>query len=219
MDKEMEMELAPAFIYDPSLVLYLPLWKKDGATIASDDAYGHLCTVTGALWTPQGRSFDGIDDHIDCGNNPAILNFTAMTILFWMKTSISANVRDAMDSGYGAVNGYRFYFEENARNAYAMLRNGGEASSAVITYSDNVWTQVGLIWDGTTLWPIKNGVLGTSTPHAGATASASNLWLGREADVDAHHWNGTLGELVIYSRASTPQEIQQIYLTTKWRYT
>ena len=57
------------FIFDPSLVLYLPLYQPDGASFASRDAYGHLCTVTGALWTPQGRTFDGADDIIDLGNN------------------------------------------------------------------------------------------------------------------------------------------------------
>ena len=52
------------FIFDPSLVLYLPLYELDGASFMSKDAYGHLCTVTGATWTPRGRSFDGTDDHI-----------------------------------------------------------------------------------------------------------------------------------------------------------
>src|SRR3989304_5596886 len=40
----------------------------------SDDAYGHLCTVTGALWTPQGYSFDG-DDYITVPHHTAI-NFS-----------------------------------------------------------------------------------------------------------------------------------------------
>ena len=39
------------FIFDPSLVLYLSLWKLDGDSFMSKDAYGHLCTVTGALYS------------------------------------------------------------------------------------------------------------------------------------------------------------------------
>lgn len=35
------------FILDPRLVLYLPLWKLDGASFADHSAYGHLCTVKG----------------------------------------------------------------------------------------------------------------------------------------------------------------------------
>jgi hypothetical protein len=51
---------------DPDLVLYLPLWSADlkGDSFYSKDSYAHLCTVTGALWTPQGRHFDGVDDKI-----------------------------------------------------------------------------------------------------------------------------------------------------------
>ena len=43
-------------------VLWLPLWKLDGAQFTSKDAYGRLVTVTGAPWGPQGRPFDGVDD-------------------------------------------------------------------------------------------------------------------------------------------------------------
>ena len=52
------------FIFDPSLVLYLPLHQRDGSSFMSKDAYGHVCTVTGAVWTPEGRLFDGVDDYI-----------------------------------------------------------------------------------------------------------------------------------------------------------
>ena len=52
------------FIFDPSLVLYLPLYQLDGASFVSKDAHGHLCSVTGALWRPNGRWFDGTDDTI-----------------------------------------------------------------------------------------------------------------------------------------------------------
>jgi len=31
-------------------------------------------------------------------------------------------------------------------------------------------------------------------------------------------WNGTIGEVFIYNRLLTPQEIQRNYLITKWKY-
>ena len=58
------MKPSRSFILDPTLRLYLPLWKLDGASFASRDAYGHLCTPVGAFWTPQGYDFDGVDDKI-----------------------------------------------------------------------------------------------------------------------------------------------------------
>ena len=52
------------FLLDPSLVLYLPLYQLDGASFMSRDAYGHLGVNYGSTWTPQGRSFDGVDDYV-----------------------------------------------------------------------------------------------------------------------------------------------------------
>ena len=58
------MKLKRSFILDPALRLYLPLWKLDGNSFQSKDAYGHLATVTGATKVLQGFSFDGVDDKI-----------------------------------------------------------------------------------------------------------------------------------------------------------
>jgi len=55
------MQVKRDFIFDPSLVLYLPLYQLDGWAFMSRDAYGHLCSVTGAKWTPQGRDLDEQD--------------------------------------------------------------------------------------------------------------------------------------------------------------
>ncbi len=49
---------------DSSLALWAPLYELDGASFASKDAYGHLCTRQGSLWTPQGDSLDGTDDYL-----------------------------------------------------------------------------------------------------------------------------------------------------------
>ena len=49
------MRKSDRFKYDPSLVLYLPLGELDGDKFMSRDAYGHLCAVTGATWTPNSR--------------------------------------------------------------------------------------------------------------------------------------------------------------------
>ncbi len=48
-------------------VLYLPLGQEDmqGSSIISYDQYHHSCAVTGTLWTPQGRDFNGASDRLD----------------------------------------------------------------------------------------------------------------------------------------------------------
>ncbi len=61
MEKLTTKNNRPAYAIDPTLVLYLPLWKKDGTALSTDDAYGHACTVvgTGGYWELQGHSFPG----------------------------------------------------------------------------------------------------------------------------------------------------------------
>src|SRR3990167_8107213 len=54
----------------------------------SDDAYGHLCTRTGALWTPQGYSFDGVDDKITIPDHSSLqFGIGNFTISIWAKNT------------------------------------------------------------------------------------------------------------------------------------
>jgi hypothetical protein len=76
-------------IYDPSLVLYLPFADHDmaGSTIISKDLNAHSCTVTGATWGSQGRSFDSTyDDFISVPDSPSLnltvaQGFTIITVV------------------------------------------------------------------------------------------------------------------------------------------
>lgn len=52
------------FIIDSSLILYLPLYLLKGSKFKSVDRYQRTCEVTGALWRPNGRYFDGTNDEI-----------------------------------------------------------------------------------------------------------------------------------------------------------
>ena len=68
------------------ITLSLPLWKRDGTEFIDESPYGHLCTVTGALWGTQGRFFDGADDVIDCGGDASIAAITGdLTLEVWWK--------------------------------------------------------------------------------------------------------------------------------------
>ncbi|GAG96548.1 unnamed protein product [marine sediment metagenome] len=82
----------PSFSFDPSLVLYLPFYDLDGVSFASKDHYGRLCTATGALWLPNGRYFDGVNDRVVLAS---ALNEVSVghpfTILLWVKIDAGAD--------------------------------------------------------------------------------------------------------------------------------
>ena len=129
------------FIYDPSLVLYIPLHQLDGSLFMSQDAYGHLCTVTGAAWTLQGYDFDGTDDKIDCGSNTILDNLFdgGGTVLAWI------NVDTDGENSEGRI------FDKAVR-FYTSGESGANVKLSFYIITDTTDGQ----WDTTTTAVIRN---------------------------------------------------------------
>ncbi len=210
------------FLFDPSLVLYLPLYQLAGASFMSRDAYGHLCTVTGALWRPKGRQFDSSDDKIDCGNTSSLNLTDEITVEVWMQSSVAGvgDVRGIVikEGSYrepwmlyvGAPNGVRWYASQT-----------GGAWDWAIT-ADNVWTATEFCHivathhqsEGSLLY--KDGVIiGSDTTEGKIKSEASAPVV---ISKRTQYFGGLIGEVRIYSRRLSLIEIQRNYLTTKWRY-
>lgn len=68
---------------DLDIVLYLPLWKKDGDSFLSDDKTGYLCTVTDAERDITGRVFNPGEyiDTPDLGIDPATDTYTLVEVI------------------------------------------------------------------------------------------------------------------------------------------
>lgn len=223
------------FIFDPSLVLYVPLHQLDGASFMSRDAYGHLCTVTGALWRPDGRLFDGNDDQIDLSDGLPDLNFTKpATLMAWVKSTddehitlysvkgadhfvialgnnVTATLTDeliSMDGKFSGTN-YRIGYESADRN---QLFDGGWhhvvwvfGSSAYSIYLDG---QSKTVTVGAGNDDGSYNVAGATSVYIGAYPTFGSTW----------NFDGSIGEVLIYNRALTALEIQHNYLATKERY-
>ena len=202
------------FVFDPSLVLYLPLYQLDGASFVSKDAHGHLCTVTGALWRPDGHYFDGADDNIEAPNHSS-LQITQATLSSWIKTSDAG-------AGYRGIltktSAYVLNMRDNVFGSYDYVANAARSSGVntaddvwhllVVTMDSGVASGSGLWVDGELKANVTLEVSGQSHPVVVGAATAA----GAEA------FGGTIGEARVYNRILTPQEIQNIYLATKWRY-
>jgi len=208
------------FTSDPSLVLYLPLGKLDGASFISKEARGHLCTVTGALWRPSGRYFDGIDDEIDCGDN-SILDFTSgdFSVEFWIKqTSSPADNAYVINRGNYNLSGWYIWFW-NAGDEMQFYTNqdtpGVQSTTMDMTF--DTWLHLALVRSGAVATWYQNTVDVTKNhgTHIDPTSVSQALKIGAFPSDD---FKGTIGEVSIYNRALTPLEIQHNYLATKWRY-
>jgi len=212
-------------ISDPSLVLYLPLYQLDGASITSKDAYGHLCSVTGSSWRPGGRYFDGVDDDINCGNDSAFDISGNITIVAWYRFKNSAasysaicekrigaeSTNWAMGTNHEGKLGC-FYSDGTFKEYYAGpdTRDGSWYHGAIVLSGSS----------GTVLHKIyvEGDLKGSSTTPGAMPTNSHAVWIGRAGDDFNDYFKGWIGEVLVYSRALTTLEIQYNYLATKWRY-
>lgn len=214
------------FILDPSLVLYLPLYKLDGASFMSRDAYGHLCTVTGALWTPKGHYFDGTDDWITL----PLFSENEGTIIIGFKTGSSvAGTKTLMCQSKGSVSNERFNLDI-ANGVPTIYHNRGNTQNGVSfgeVVADTRY-QLAVTSDGAAWVCYLNGIIEELTINFG---SNNGSWFGdlvgathhrigcmRYGGMDIQDYEGIIADVLYYSRALTPLEIQNNYLATKWRY-
>ncbi len=212
------------FRYDPSLVLYLPLYELDGASFMSKDAYGHLCTVTGALWTPYGRIFAGGDDFIELLGVTTQLNFTSgdFSMIAPIKVDDSTLKEYIFSRGAVSATGYRWWLETNGaiyfttHQAAAQQHTSSDAGKVVTA----TWQTLGVSRSGASVKLYNNGIDATSTAgnHTNPASSSETVKIGIHNDKIASPFYGTMNFVLVYSKALTQPEHMNIHLVaTKWR--
>ena len=234
---------APRF--SPYTVLDLPLYSGllNGSQFMSRDHYGHRCTVTGALWTPQGRVFDG-DDYIEAGANASLVTLAQGTIMGWIKTTVNPNdnftniIFGVHDSG-DSVSFAEFSVHRRAgdgaglRLIWGMYEDGTNKVEGYtgLVMSLDVWYHVALVVSATGNTLYVDGAAQGATYTVGSAASAlffstvtavDNSSIGASKRSDAYaanrYFRGTINELLVLGRGLLRPEIQNHRLATKWRY-
>ena len=225
--------LLPIDRNDPTLALYLPLWyphgDMTGSTIYSYDTNRHSCTVTGATWGSQGRSFDvAADDDINCGSAIALDNISLLTVELWIYNDslpglgcrIWYKYRKDLQVLAGGEVRYQQGFHVNGGGNYPHW------STAAGTIATGSWYHVVLTYDdrATTNDPIIYvNCLSKSLTESAApvgtrlTDDSYDLYIGNSENAN-RGVHGKIGEVRTYSRILTPLEIQHNYNATKWRY-
>lgn len=209
------------FVFDPSLVLYLPLYGLDGSSFMSKDAYGHLCTVAGATWTPQGRKFDGTDDYISVPDHSSLDITSAITVMAWARFNnipLGNEIALNKEGAYRAIVSPEVDDDQPCFRVYIGGAWRNVIADTVLT-TDTFYHIVGT-YDGSYIRIYVNGVEdATPVSQSGNIAtSANDLVIGDYVAGGGWNFAGCIGEVLIYNRALTLQEIQHHYLATKWRY-
>jgi len=213
------------FLYDPSLVLYVPLYQLDGATFQSKDAYGHLFTVTSATKILQGFEFDGTNDDISTPDHNALDATTAVTLISWFYPYTTADGTETNQVS-GKQGSYILPLDHATaeyRGVFAIqLSSGWTNSEGPYTgWTNNAWNMFTGVYNGADILTYNGITLVKSRTLAGATIvpSTNPFRLGWDGTAGVTHYTQMkAGATWVYSRAFSPQEIQRIYLATKGRY-
>ncbi len=203
---------------DPSCVLHLPLHRLDGASFMSKDAYGHLCAVTGALWTPRGRSFDGSDDYIDTHLSTDLSGGGDFTTEVWVKADDSAQGYATAQSH--ALDPYASDWIMMLDQTTSLFWMRSVALAAPTGFDGTRRNHLAMVWEkavGKFKGFINGELLGQSGTVEGY-GGVGSVKIGARGDATLSFFGGLIDEVRICDRALTPPEIQHHYLVAKRRY-
>ena len=215
-------------IYNDNLVLSLSMDETSGNTVYDSSENDNDCSfvnsenlsrVNGKFG--RGIQFKGFNGYLDCGNDQTLNISTEFTISFWVKIS-KENETSIMEKGLWS-NGWDIAnYDPNGLN----LRSNGFNSVdhyASNLFNTNEWTHIVYTYDSSlssnNLRLYRNGELNKTWTESGGlnTSNTATLKLGRAVN-GAKHLNGTLDEVLIFSRALTSDEVSKLYLATRMQY-
>jgi hypothetical protein len=102
---------------------------------------------------------------------------------------------------YESTAGWEFRTYNQNALVYAVDITGG-------TPAVGTWNHVAVVWDGAKGYIYVNGVLAnTSTVTNFVANSDSPLTIGSRSD-SSYYWSGSVGDVAVYDRVLTPQEIK-----------
>jgi hypothetical protein len=176
-----------------------------------------------------------VDDAITVPDSPPLDITGPLTMMAWIK------VDTLPDAGYtsrrilvkreGAGGGYKtpyhmtFYYSGGSVLLQCYIYDSSDTSVGLDQVVDssflNIWHLVSGTYssDGKTRLYLNGNLVktGGATGNGGVRISSEDLCIGGwSAGYNA--FDGTIGEVLVFSRALAAPEIQNFYLATKWRY-
>ncbi|HLP86798.1 MAG TPA: LamG domain-containing protein [Candidatus Paceibacterota bacterium] len=199
----------------------LSWWKFEGD--ASDSVGSNDGTIYGATGTSARCAtsncydFNGSSDYIDIGN-PASLGLTgAMTASAWVYIDSVDNRR--IVSKLNASNGWSLNIESSDAFAFMVSSSSSdivwiESNAAPSDYIGELVHVVGVYEPSVGLRIYVNGVLDnelTTGVPASQYNNSSNVNIGRRSNATVNsYWDGTIDEVMIWNRALSTPEIQEL---------
>jgi len=189
--------------------------NNDGTISGMTWSTDYLTYGTSGDGSPYSGSFDGVDDYVIVSDNDD-LSFTdeKFTISLWFKsTSSSGSVIITKRSNN--ING-EYYLEYGTSTIKFRIYDGGikyDYDEVVITgtFNNGNWNHIVFTADGSELKAYLNSNNEDTTSITSAMGNDnSELYIGRYGG-DSLYFNGNIDDVVIYDRALSSSEIEDLY--------
>ncbi len=205
-------------------------WRLDdgpGSSTATDSSENsnHGTLQGGPTWVTGEEngalSFDGTDDHVDCGNDGS-LSFPSgepITITCWAKRSSSPEYSTIIGRRSGSDQNYRMGFDYSQFSFWYYDTGGNwQSYTSDNNYSENTWHHLALTYtfgNGGSMNMFVNGnqVTGSWSGGTGDTdpvTGAYDTCMGRPGDLTGFYFPGAVDELRVYRRELSQNEIKNL---------
>ena len=201
---------------EPNLVGWWKLDDGSGDTAIDSSGNGNNGTlINDPMWAiginNGALQFDGIDDYVNCGNDPSLNVTDEVTIAAWVKLNSVPPAFSVLIAGkYSA---YWLEWRDTKALSLSMYINGAyNGSGPTLDLADGDWHHIALTYDGTHKKGYHNRQEVFSEGASGSIdVSGVNFFVGEGHPADAGYNgcpDGLIDDVRVYNRALTQEEIQ-----------
>jgi large repetitive protein len=186
-----------------------------GTTVNDLSGNGNVGTVVNATWTSAAKYgnalvFNGTNSIVTVPNSATLQLTNAMTLEAWVNPAVVANAWT--DVIYKYPDNYYLEATSNSQKVPGGGNTVGATDSTIFgttALTPNVWTNLTLTYDGTTLRLYVNGaqVSSVATPSGPMATSTNPLQIGGDS-FHTQFFNGTIDEVRLYNVALNQTQIQ-----------
>ena len=204
---------------DPSLVAW---YRFDGDASDSSGNNLHGTEMGDPTYTDgvfgQAIDLDGNGDYVDCGAPPEFDITDEITFMYWIQVrqfdlewnTVLSRGDDSWRSSRASTNNFM---------EAAVGGTSGNYLYCVTPVDDGQWHHIAATYNGTTFDIYVDGELDASEPSTGQiTASSYPLYIGDNSQATGRFWNGLIDDVIIFNRAFSQEEIQQVMHTSAGAY-
>ena len=158
--------------------------------------------------------FDGVDDQVDCGNDPNLDVTGPITFGAWIYptgpgSSNFPRIIDKSNGTGGGDPGYKLYMRSAQNYIFAFSAGGVYQPYSTLGANLNEWNYVAVTADGTHRRLFLNGQWEEWNESTLPDSSSNPLYIGNSS-AGARHFQGIIDEVVIYDRALSMPEVLYI---------